>query len=71
MNCIIGCGFVKKIWFDYIKGKFDILKDMNINIEAKRILCYGDSNTWGWIPGGMGKKRYKINERYPGILYIL
>ncbi|MFA5797528.1 MAG: SGNH/GDSL hydrolase family protein [Candidatus Woesearchaeota archaeon] len=41
---------------------------MNTNPHAKRILCYGDSNTWGWIPSSMGKERYNINERWPGIL---
>lgn len=43
---------------------------MNTSLHTKRILCYGDSNTWGWIPGEMGLKRYKANERWPGILQI-
>jgi len=38
---------------------------MNTNPNAKRILCYGDSNTWGRIPGIT--KRYPINLRWPGI----
>lgn len=29
------------------------------------ILCYGDSNTWGYAPD---KKRYDIYERWPGVL---
>ncbi len=41
---------------------------MNTNSEAKRILCFGDSNTWGHVPMGMAKKRYSIKERWPGIL---
>lgn len=41
---------------------------MNTNNKAKRILCYGDSNTWGWIPSSMGTDRYPINNRWPGIL---
>ena len=41
---------------------------MNINPNAKRILCYGDSNTWGWVPGEMGKKRFAINERWTGLV---
>ena len=41
---------------------------MNIDRKAKRILCYGDSNTWGWVPSSMGIERYPINERWPGIL---
>lgn len=32
----------------------------------KRILCYGDSNTWGYIPGGEG--RYGKDVRWTGIL---
>ena len=31
----------------------------------KNILCYGDSNTWGYIPGGKG--RYDINTRWTGV----
>ncbi len=44
---------------------------MNTNNAAKRILCYGDSNTWGWIPSRMGKERYPIDERWPGVLQQL
>ena len=32
----------------------------------KRILCYGDSNTWGYMPG-IGT-RYEEDVRYPGVL---
>jgi len=32
----------------------------------KTILCYGDSNTWGWNPHD--KSRFSINERWPGVL---
>ena len=31
---------------------------MNINKNAKRILCFGDSNTWGFVPGSLGKARF-------------
>lgn len=41
---------------------------MNINPEALRILCFGDSNTRGYIPGSMGKKRYPSNVRWTGVL---
>lgn len=41
---------------------------MNITPKAKRILCYGDSNTWGWVPMGMGLKRFTTEERWTGIL---
>lgn len=32
----------------------------------KTILCYGDSNTWGWNP--VTKKRYGVDERWTGVL---
>lgn len=38
---------------------------MNTNPNAKRILCYGDSNTHGRIPYG---GRYASNERWTGVL---
>lgn len=38
---------------------------MNINPKAKRILCFGDSNTWGEIPKG---QRYPIDNRWTGLL---
>jgi len=41
---------------------------MNTNNQAKRILCYGDSNTWGWVPGSMGKQRFDTSIRWPSLL---
>ena len=38
------------------------------NSKIKKILCYGDSNTWGWVPSSMGSKRYNSNNRWPGVL---
>ncbi|MBI2803668.1 MAG: SGNH/GDSL hydrolase family protein [Planctomycetes bacterium] len=32
----------------------------------KSILCYGDSNTWGYIPGS--GQRYPRDVRWPGVL---
>lgn len=32
----------------------------------KTILCYGDSNTWGWNPAT--EERYARDERWPGVL---
>lgn len=32
----------------------------------KTILCYGDSNTWGWNP--TTEDRYPRDERWPGVL---
>ena len=34
--------------------------------NPKVILCYGDSNTWGWDP--ISEKRYARDERWPGVL---
>jgi len=32
----------------------------------KRVLCFGDSNTWGYIPGS--GERFEYNKRWTGIL---
>ncbi len=32
----------------------------------KRILCYGDSNTWGYVPGS--GRRFVYHLRWPGVL---
>jgi len=39
----------------------------------KSILCYGDSNTWGYIPvkNFTSTQRYPRNKRWPGILQKL
>jgi lysophospholipase L1-like esterase len=34
----------------------------------RRVLCYGDSNTWGYIPGSGG--RYVFSSRWTGILQV-
>jgi lysophospholipase L1-like esterase len=39
---------------------------MNINTEAKTILCYGDSNTWGQKPDK--NSRFPVNVRWTGLL---
>ncbi len=40
---------------------------MNQNPQARRILCFGDSNTWGYIPGS-SHERYPANLRWTGVL---
>jgi lysophospholipase L1-like esterase len=40
---------------------------MKINEHVKTILCYGDSNTWGAIPGDR-HERYPLHIRWPGLL---
>jgi lysophospholipase L1-like esterase len=42
---------------------------MNTNPNAKTIVCYGDSNTWGDNPDF--DERYPANVRWPGILQDL
>ena len=42
-------------------------------MTMKNILCFGDSNTWGFVPGAFDPKtlymkRYSIGERWPGLL---
>lgn len=39
-------------------------------MNKKRILCFGDSNTWGYIPGS-DHERYPENIRYPKVLQKL
>lgn len=39
---------------------------MNSNPKAIRILCYGDSNTWGYIPGT--GERFDPSLRWTGLL---
>jgi lysophospholipase L1-like esterase len=41
---------------------------MNANDSAKTIVCYGDSNTWGRVPGA---GRYPRSIRWTGILQKL
>ncbi len=44
---------------------------MNTNPTAKRILCFGDSNTRGYIPGGTWWGRYPADVRWTGVLQNL
>lgn len=34
----------------------------------RTVLCYGDSNTHGQIPGGLSLERYAFHQRWPGVL---
>ncbi|RCX08753.1 SGNH/GDSL hydrolase family protein [Marinomonas foliarum] len=34
----------------------------------KNLLCYGDSNTHGQIPGGQSTERFGPDDRWPGVL---
>lgn len=43
-------------------------------MTQKTVLCYGDSNTWGYVPTvdySLPKRRYARNERWPSILQEL
>lgn len=42
---------------------------MNTNASAIKVLCYGDSNTWGQKPDKTG--RYEANVRWTGLLQDL
>jgi len=42
---------------------------MNTKPNKKRILCYGDSYTWGYIPSS-GHERFSSNVRWTGVLQI-
>lgn len=44
---------------------------MQTSDQAKRILCYGDSNTRGRVPSSMGMERFLPSQRWPGILQKL
>lgn len=35
-------------------------------MEKRQILCYGDSNTWGFMPGS--GQRYPAGQRWPGVM---
>ena len=42
-------------------------------MKSKSVLCYGDSNTWGFIPGRFNPKtlymeRYEIGIRWPSLM---
>jgi lysophospholipase L1-like esterase len=42
---------------------------MNTNPNAKKVLCYGDSNTWAQKPDRTG--RYEVDVRWTGVLQSL
>lgn len=43
---------------------------MQTSPQAKRILCFGDSNTWGYVPGSK-HQRYPADVRWTGVLQSL
>lgn len=40
---------------------------VNEDFVKRSILCYGDSNTWGYVPGSM-MERFPSDVRWPGVL---
>lgn len=49
---------------------------MHLNNSLKTLLCYGDSNTWGFVPKtaeelSKGIERYAKEIRWPGLLQTL
>ena len=51
-------------------GLFAALATGTAEAATKRIMVYGDSNTWGWAPveRGVPSTRYCEEERWPGVL---
>lgn len=43
---------------------------MNVNVEAKRVMVFGDSLSWGYQPGTQ-HLRYDAQTRWPGRLQLL
>lgn len=44
---------------------------MNIDPSSIKILAFGDSNTWGRIPGNENGARYDVTKRWTGVLQSL
>lgn len=44
---------------------------MNTDNKSKRVLAFGDSNTWGRIPGDDNNARFPENVRWTGVLQNL
>lgn len=52
-----------------LSGGIAHAQEQNAEADVKRILVYGDSNTWGYIPVESGAtERYPADVRWPGIL---
>lgn len=52
-----------------LSGGIAQAQDQDGATDTKRILVYGDSNTWGYIPVESGPtERYDADVRWPGIL---
>lgn len=49
---------------------FGILTRMNINTSAERIMVFGDSISWGYVPGSK-HQRFAADTRWPGKLQQL
>lgn len=57
-----------RIWSTYLAAlryKRRYLK-LRLKPDCFRILCYGDSNTWGYVPGR--GSRFSADVRWPGVL---
>ena len=51
-----------------------MLKFKGKKMTQKTVLCYGDSNTWGYVPNAdysLPIARYSRSERWPGIIQAL
>jgi lysophospholipase L1-like esterase len=54
-----------------VGGKKVVNIYMNTNPNSKRILCFGDSNTRGFVPLSGGNERFSSNIRWTGVLQNL
>ena len=57
-----------RIWSKYLTTLQYKLRYLTpyLKSDCLKILCYGDSNTWGYIPGD--GSRFGANVRWPGVL---
>jgi lysophospholipase L1-like esterase len=47
---------------------------MELQVIKRSVLCYGDSNTWGYVPTSsqsLSKSRFSRDERWTGVLQTL
>lgn len=59
-----------RVWSKYLTALQFKLRYLTLSFKSNcfRILCYGDSNTWGYIPGS--GFRFSTNVRWPGVLQV-
>jgi lysophospholipase L1-like esterase len=68
----MGAPIYKATNFIKLLSKFRLKKEGSSMGEVKRIMCFGDSLTWGWVPTieGAPTSRYPFEERWGGAMAI-